>query len=48
MRTRAALALLFALVVAACGVKTDLLLPNGDNPPEDRNDPSRPPQPIGQ
>ncbi|HEY4113544.1 MAG TPA: lipoprotein [Rhizomicrobium sp.] len=37
-----------ALAVPACGVKTDLELPNGKQSPKNQKDPSRPPQPIGQ
>ncbi len=38
----------FALVlpVAACGTKTELLLPNGKPTPRDQRDPSQPPSPI--
>lgn len=43
------LALAFALVlsVPACGIKSDLLMPNGKATPKNEKDPSRPPQPIG-
>ena len=43
------LALAFALValVPACGIKSDLLMPNGKTTPKNQKDPSRPPQPIG-
>jgi predicted small lipoprotein YifL len=36
-----------ALAVPACGVKSDLLMPNGKATPKNQKDPSRPPQPIG-
>ena len=36
-----------ALAVPACGVKSDLLLPNGKSTPKNQKDPARPPQPIG-
>ncbi len=36
-----------ALVLAACGVKSDLTRPNGQPNPPGRDDPSKPPQPIG-
>ena len=38
----------FALVLptAACGTKTELLLPNGKPTPRDQRDPSQPPSPI--
>ena len=35
------------LAVPACGVKSDLLMPNGKTTPKNQKDPSRPPQPIG-
>ncbi|MBS0274043.1 MAG: hypothetical protein JSR55_06495 [Proteobacteria bacterium] len=37
-----------AIAVPACGVKSNLLLPNGKENPKGQKDPSRPPQPIGQ
>jgi predicted small lipoprotein YifL len=36
-----------ALVLASCGVKSDLTRPNGRPNPPDSQDPSKPPQPIG-
>jgi predicted small lipoprotein YifL len=38
----------FALMlpVAACGTKTELLMPNGKPTPRDQRDPSQPPSPI--
>jgi hypothetical protein len=36
-----------ALAVPACGVKNELLLPNGKQNPKGERDPSKPPQPIG-
>ncbi len=42
----AATALAFAL--SACGVKSDLVRPDGKPTTKDQRDPSRPPQPIGQ
>ena len=38
----------FALVlpVAACGTKTELLMPNGKRTPPNERDPSQPPSPI--
>jgi predicted small lipoprotein YifL len=47
MMLRLAIALMLALSVSACGVKTDLLLPNGKPTPKTQKDPSQPPQPIG-
>ena len=48
MKTRATVALLLSLLLTACGVKNDLLLPGGQQPPQEERDPSRPPQPLGQ
>jgi len=36
-----------ALLVAGCGVKNDLVKPNGQSTPKDTPDPSKPPYPIG-
>jgi hypothetical protein len=36
-----------ALLVTACGVKNDLVKPNGQATPRDEPDPSKPPYPIG-
>lgn len=36
------------LALSGCGVKSDLLLPDGKTTPKTQHDPSRPPQPIGQ
>jgi predicted small lipoprotein YifL len=36
-----------ALVVAGCGVKNDLVKPNGQATPKDQSDPSKPPYPLG-
>ncbi|HUJ46028.1 MAG TPA: lipoprotein [Rhizomicrobium sp.] len=47
MMLRLAIALMLALSVSACGVKTDLLMPNGKPTPKTQKDPSQPPQPIG-
>jgi predicted small lipoprotein YifL len=44
---RLALAFALALSMSACGVKSDLLMPNGKATPKSQKDPSRPPQPIG-
>lgn len=42
------LLVVFALMlpVAACGTKTELLMPNGKPTPQDQRDPSQPPSPI--
>lgn len=45
---RLVIAFALALAVPGCGVKTDLLMPNGKHTPKDQKDPSQPPQPIGQ
>ena len=37
-----------ALALTACGVKSDLVMPDGKATPKTQHDPSRPPQPIGQ
>lgn len=36
-----------ALAVASCGVKSDLVKPNGQATSKDQTDPSKPPYPIG-
>jgi len=36
-----------AVSLSACGIKSDLLMPNGKATPKNQKDPSRPPQPIG-
>ena len=36
-----------ALLVTACGVKNDLVKPNGQSTSRDEPDPSKPPYPIG-
>jgi hypothetical protein len=46
MRTLVAVVIL-ALAVASCGVKNDLIKPNGQATSKDEPDPSRPPYPIG-
>jgi len=45
---RILLSLIVALALSACGVKSDLVMPNGKPTPKSQHDPSRPPQPIGQ
>lgn len=39
--------LTLSIFVAACGVKTDLVMPNGKPTPKNQHDPSQPPQPLG-
>ncbi len=36
-----------ALLVTGCGVKNDLVKPNGQTAPKDQTDPSKPPFPLG-
>ena len=39
--------IILALAVASCGVKNDLIKPNGQATSKDESDPSKPPYPIG-
>lgn len=41
------LPILMILGLTACGVKSDLVKPNGQPTARDQNDPSKPPYPIG-
>ena len=43
------LALAFAILLGAsgCGVKSDLVMPDGKVTPKGEKDPSKPPSPIG-
>jgi hypothetical protein len=41
------LIILLALTLSACGVKNELIKPNGQTTPRDTPDPSKPPYPIG-
>ncbi|HXC57072.1 MAG TPA: lipoprotein [Rhizomicrobium sp.] len=43
MKLRIVLAVILALGVGACGVKSDLLLPDGKPTPKGTKDPSKPP-----
>jgi len=36
-----------SLLVTACGVKNDLVKPNGQSSQRDETDPSKPPFPLG-
>ena len=36
-----------SLLVTACGVKNDLVKPNGQATQKDASDPSKPPYPLG-
>jgi len=38
---------LLAVAVTACGVKNDLMKPNGQATQKDESDPSKPPYPLG-
>jgi predicted small lipoprotein YifL len=44
MRLRVILAIALAFAVAGCGVKNDLVLPDGKPSPKGEKDPSKPPQ----
>ena len=45
--TRFILLAVLSLAVASCGVKNDLIKPNGQSSPRDQRDPSKPPYPLG-
>ena len=47
MMLRLVVVLSLALALSGCGIKSDLLMPNGKETPKGQKDPSRPPQPIG-
>ena len=36
-----------SVLVAGCGVKNQLIKPNGQSTPKDQPDPSNPPYPLG-
>jgi predicted small lipoprotein YifL len=44
---RALIIAALSLLVTACGVKNDLVKPNGQATPKDQSDPSKPPYPLG-
>jgi predicted small lipoprotein YifL len=48
MMQRIAAAVTLALMLASCGVKNDLVLPDGKQTAKGQHDPSKPPQPIGE
>jgi predicted small lipoprotein YifL len=48
MKIRMIFVLGLALALGACGVKNDLVMPNGKPTPKGQQDPSKPPQPISQ
>jgi hypothetical protein len=45
--TKLVAVVILALAVGSCGVKNDLVKPNGQATSKDEPDPSRPPYPIG-
>jgi len=47
MMKRVLMLIAISLALAACGVKSDLVMPNGKPTPKSQQDPSRPPQPVG-
>ena len=47
MIKRVLMLITISLALTACGVKSDLVMPNGKNTPKNQQDPSKPPQPIG-
>ena len=44
---RLALAFVFLLSASGCGVKNDLVMPDGKSTPKSEKDPSKPPSTIG-
>jgi predicted small lipoprotein YifL len=48
MMGRLAAAAILVLMLASCGVKNDLDLPDGKQTAKGQHDPSKPPQPIGE
>ena len=46
MMLRLLLILGLGLAVVSCGVKNDLIMPNGKDTPKNQKDPSKPPQPL--
>ncbi|MBV9046428.1 MAG: lipoprotein [Alphaproteobacteria bacterium] len=47
MSLRLVIAFALALGVAGCGVKNDLVMPDGKPTPKGEKDPSKPPQQMG-
>ena len=47
MKLRLLLAFALALSLGACGVKSDLLTPDGKPTPKNEKDPSKPPSQMG-
>ena len=48
MNLRLVAALALSLALACCGVKNDLVMPDGKPTAKNQKDPSKPPLPIGQ
>jgi predicted small lipoprotein YifL len=48
MTVRLMLAFVLVFSLAGCGVKNDLVLPDGKQTAKGQHDPSKPPQPIGE
>ncbi|MBV8976423.1 MAG: hypothetical protein JOZ13_03505 [Alphaproteobacteria bacterium] len=48
MTLRLLAALMLSLAVASCGVKNDLVLPDGKPTAKGQKDPAKPPLPIGE
>ncbi|MBI3678189.1 MAG: hypothetical protein HY243_16390 [Proteobacteria bacterium] len=46
MMLRLLLILGLSLAVVSCGVKNDLIMPNGKDTPKNQKDPSKPPQSL--
>ncbi|HWU54110.1 MAG TPA: hypothetical protein VN175_01330 [Rhizomicrobium sp.] len=44
---RLLLLVVLAVAVTACGVKNDVVKPNGQTTPKDERDPAKPPYPLG-
>jgi predicted small lipoprotein YifL len=48
MNLRLVAVLTLSLALASCGVKNDLVMPDGKPTAKNQKDPSKPPLPIGQ
>jgi predicted small lipoprotein YifL len=44
---RVLILLALSLVLASCGIKSDLVTPSGNPTPKGQQDPSKPAQPVG-
>ena len=47
MKAKLLVVAILALAVAGCGVKNDLVTPDGKPTPKSEKDPSKPPQQLG-